>query len=281
MQVRIFQIISLFCWRFWKVSDWSLLSGQVHNQVVDCCQYLLSQGADPNTVDNYGETPLISVRHLLLQRRFNEAYAIVCLLTNNLELAVDVNAVDKRQHTLLAYSVGFGDITENVTRHLLNSGADVWQDHTNDKLSDDSAFKFFLKSLMQNNTTIDLSKKTLEMLCTAMSEQHHRMGKHIDRCMIEMGVAPRVNGPLFKRLRTIMAPFMGKPQSLKNLCLTSIRRSVLQNRPLKRLNQAYRKSPKVVLHSNTVAKVSRLNLPQQIQQLICLGEEEPRNSNDA
>merc|ERR1712088_753873 len=67
-------------------------------------------------------------------------------------------------------------------------------------------------------------------LCTAMESQQQQagitMGQHVDKTMLEVGVAPKINGPLFKQLRAEIAPFITKPQSLRFICIKSIRKSI-------------------------------------------------------
>merc|ERR1719486_1079304 len=83
---------------------------------------------------------------------------------------------------------------------------------------------------MSGCTDIKSSKQTLYMLCTAMESQQQQpgitMGHHVDKTMLELGVAPKINGPLFKQLRAEIAPFIAKPQSLRFICIKSIRKSI-------------------------------------------------------
>merc|ERR1719204_1209010 len=127
------------------------------------------------------------------------------------------------------------------------------------------------------------------------------MVRHVDRCMVEMGVAPKVNGPLFLRLRAKMAPHMIRPQSLMSISRTRIRAAILNNRcrnkGLKRLPQRILPSQQQLtpsvgankkqqadatntttttkhkLSSVTATRVCQLKLPQKISRYICLGEE--------
>ena len=172
---------------------------------------------------------------------------------------INVNATNiESKCSLLSYAVQHGDKTADVTRLLLNSGASVWQDYDSPKTTinsnkralkrsqnglsydivsqrrsknneDDSVFKCYLRSLMSGGTNIESSKQTLYMLCTAMESQQKSkitMRQHIDRTMLELGVAPKINGPLFKKLRAEINPFIAKPQSLRFICIKSIRKSI-------------------------------------------------------
>ena len=242
-------------------------SGKLKN-VLDCGKHLLDLSADPELRDASGDTPLLAIRHLLDQSRYSEAYEAVCLLTTH---QVDVNVRDlKTDQTLLSFAVQHGDRAEKITRHLLNSGARVWNEPTYKVLLDNSAFKSFLKALMTKRTTIEASTNTINMLCMVMAADVNRMILHVNRCMIELGVAPKVNGPLFLRLRAKMAPFMAKPQSLRSISLAQIRHSILRKNP-KRLQR--NQLSQLKLSSVTASRVCQLQLPQKLQNYICLGEE--------
>ena len=172
---------------------------------------------------------------------------------------INVNATNvESRGSLLCYAVQHGDKTSDVTRLLLNSGASVWQENDSSKSgshtkkralkrspnglnchqtlqrrsnnsNDDSVFTWYLRSLMAGSTDINTSKQTLYMLCTAMESQQNNkttMRQHIDRTMLELGVAPKINGPLFKKLRAEINRFIAKPQSLRFICIKSIRKSI-------------------------------------------------------
>ena len=227
---------------------------------------LLEEGADPNIPDYKGETPLLLTRCLFEKKMYSAAYAIVrvliydypAVLANDNHIKVNVNANNEKGGSLLSYAVQYGDKTADVTRLLLNSGASVWKDIESSSLpqarakrvaptrstegvncsqtrvlkkeDNESAFKAYLRSLMSGITDIKSSKQTLYMLCTAMESQQQQtgitMGQHVDKTMLELGVAPKINGPLFKQLRAEIAPFIAKPQSLRFICIKSIRKSI-------------------------------------------------------
>ena len=206
----------------------------------------------------------------------------------------------------MSYAVQHGDKTAEVSRLLLNSGASVWQDDSLEDLKcselDDitnSTFNWYLRSLMNGDTTIKTSKQTLYMLCTAMQSQqfHSTMGQHIDRVMLELGVAPKINGPLFKQLRAEIAPFITKPQSLRFICIKSIRKSIGKRQRqqmmrvtpvLKRLkpnssslqsstsrygrcNNSSSTAIKTTTAGTTISNC-KLKLPHKLQQFVCLEE---------
>ena len=228
---------------------------------------LLEAGADPNIPDNNGDTPLLTTRHLFDRQAFSTVHGVIRVLIyeyptvsgNVQNKKVNVNATNLSRRTILSFAVQHGDRAADVSRLLLNSGASVWPE--NDLIfseyrskysqkstqilsrgdsncsqassgvkeeSSESAFKWYLRSLMRGTTSIKDSKQTLYMLCTAMESQQHNasMGQHIDKTMMELGVAPKINGPLFKQLRTEIMPFITKPQSLRFICIKSIRKSI-------------------------------------------------------
>jgi len=132
--------------------------------------------------------------------------------------------------------------------------------------------------------TLEASAGTFEVLCAAMAQENtengssgngsfsgsNRMANHVDRAMIELGVAPKVNGPLFLRIRSAMAPYLARtPQSLMSLARHKIRRALLLNKGPKRLTTKASQRP---LQSLTTQKASQLHLPQKLRQFITMGE---------
>jgi hypothetical protein len=301
---------------------------------------LLQAGADPNIPDNKGETPLLTTRFLFEKNMYSVAHAIIRILIydypavsgNINHRKVNVNATNSSRGSLLFYAVQNGDNTADVTRLLLNSGSSVWKEEVdplecktkrtqkrspeglncsqarNVKSNNDSAFKWYLQSLMRGSTDINSSKKTLYMLCTAMESQQHdtSMGQHIDKAMLELGVAPKINGPLFKKLRAEISPFIAKPQSLRFICIKSIRKSIgkrqrqqmirVSSPPTKRLrknssssslpiqtssyslrnrrnsNPATTSTAVKSTISGTTISNCKLKLPHKLQQFVCLEE---------
>jgi hypothetical protein len=300
---------------------------------------LLEAGADPNVSDKDGETALLLTRHLFSRGMYSFAYAIIRALIydypgvigNINHRKINVNATNmESKGSLLSYAVQHGDKTAEVTRLLLNSGASVWQEDDSQNSNkrtqkrspngfsqlsqrrtknskDDSVFKWYLRSLMAGTTDIKASKQTLYMLCTAMESQQNdtTMGQHVDKTMLELGVAPKINGPLFKKLRAEISPFIAKPQSLRFICIKSIRKSIgkrqrqqmirVSSPPTKRLrtnssssslplqcstyslrnrrnsNPATSTAVKSTISGTTISNC-KLKLPHKLQQFVCLEE---------
>ena len=130
-------------------------------------------------------------------------------------------------------------------------------------------YRSWLKSIATGMVSFESSRETFEVLCNAMSceDDSNRMSKHVDRCMIELGVAPKVNGPLFLMIRSMMAPFLVRPQSLMNLARIKIRKAVRQQP--KRLNTRPLQHRPI---SVTADGTRQLHLPQKLRQFINMGE---------
>ena len=255
-QSKIKFFLVLICKHASYINKLIFTAGDVIN-AEETVRQLLEAGADPNIPDENGETPFLSTRNLFERRMYSIAHAIIRVLIYDYPLSlgnvshtkVNVNACNKSGESLLSYAVQHGDSTADVTRLLLNSGASVWEEegatnleskvkrtqkrsperlNCSHSVRNDSAFKWYLRSLMRGNTDIESSKQTLYMLCTAMESQQHpiSMRQYIDTTMVELGVAPKINGPLFKKLRAEIAPFISNPQSLRFICIKSIRKSI-------------------------------------------------------
>ena len=99
-----------------------------------------------------GETPLLSIRHLLDQSRYADALAAAQLLLCHHHNSVGSGSINVNERdgfsdqSLLSFSVVHGDAALGLTRFLLNSGARVFNDPTPHSLSrrlDGSAFRYF------------------------------------------------------------------------------------------------------------------------------------------
>ena len=200
-------------------------------------------------------------------------------------LTVDLNARDNlTDQSLLSFSVIHGDQTVDLTRFLINSGATVFNKYpqnnstphsttTARELRDGSAFRSWLKALSTGLLSLEDSRETLEVLCSAMScedvSNGPRISRHVDRCMIELGVAPKVNGPLFLKVRSLVAPHSARPQSLMSLSRKNIRRAL----------SGSQRTPVVVKRlgagqplSATANRSLHLKLPQKLRKFITMGE---------
>ena len=78
---------------------------------------------DVNSKDFRGETALTYVKFLLRHGQFLLAFEAASLL---LSRGADVDAEDYGHQTLLAHSLGYLDESADLTRLLLNHGAEVW-----------------------------------------------------------------------------------------------------------------------------------------------------------
>ena len=82
-----------------------------------------SGSVDVNARDQHGETALSLVRHLLRRGSHRLAMEIASQL---LDCGASVDAEDRGRQTLLSHSVAALDASSDLTRLLLNRGADVW-----------------------------------------------------------------------------------------------------------------------------------------------------------
>ena len=232
------------------------------------CKVLIEAGANPETRDHEGNTPLLQIRSLLDAGLYRESEEIAKLLLNGSN--VNVNAINSRDRTLLSYSAAHTDNSVSLTRLLLNAGAQVWPDvvtktshSTIDALArekDLSAFTWFLKSMMiREHATLDGAEETLYLLCAVMGETPVKMRQHVHRTMMQLGKSRNLNGPLFRRIHAEMIPYWARPQDLRYICLKSIRKSLGPKR----------------LSSETAT--SRLSLPKKLQHYVELREVPPRS----
>ena len=195
---------------------------------------LLNYGLNCHLADRQGNTPLTYLHHLLDRGLTSEA----TVLCHVLQLSrCDINHVNKANRTLLSYSVAKGDSAASLTRLLLNFGAKVFNLGREDQVNLDlveslhrereqSAFTWFLRSLMEMRMGLDNCEETIYLMGTAMGEDPNQMRSHVTRTMLHLAHSARAMGPLFQNLKQKLLPFWTKPQPLKYLCLKQIRQSL-------------------------------------------------------
>jgi hypothetical protein len=196
---------------------------------------LLAAGASLSLVDAGGNTVLTCLHHLLRQGRMQEAADIAELLLNSASGGCDVNWVNQEGRSLLSYSVSYLDASAELTRVLVNHGGRVWPHPapsaplsvpaiTADR--EESAFTWFLRTLISCVPDLGRAEATLACLCHEMGRDPARMKAHVLRVLLSEGRHPRVLGPLYLQLKLTMAPFWSEPQQLRYLAWKSVRRSL-------------------------------------------------------
>lgn len=210
----------------------------IGNSLVRVTNLLLETGLiDPKSQDDLGNTPLLQIQHLLRRNLFQEAADIANLILT--DERVDVDHVNRKNRSLLSYSVTYADKAVGLTRLLLNTGAGVWPapDTTSTSASDDviqklttereqSSFTWFLRSLMDRSCYLDQASGTLYLLGTKMGEEPVRMKNHVFRTMLHLGKGAARNGALFLQLKLSLMQYWCRPQDLKYQCLKRVRSTV-------------------------------------------------------
>ena len=203
-----------------------------------------------------------------------------------LEYKASLNALDAKGRSLLTYSVEAGDRCLALTRFLINLGAKTfryafkmyyidlflfkilkWNPlRFSDQLGNEaasSAFAWFLRAQMRKSKGQNLDEDSLYVLGTAIKSEGHDLGFKaiVDRTMVALGSSREVHGPLFRRLRGLLAPYWLQPLQLQKLAVHSLRRSLGP----KRLSTA----------GHELMLMSRLKVPRKLQRYITLEEKIP------
>ena len=233
---------------------------------------LLDMGANPSIKDKNNNTVLHLINLLLDQQRYSESLELAQILLRNDQMLEEINLVNNLNKTILAYSVTHGDKNIELSRLLINNGALIYPEpeqpnnYNNSNAKSEkseneiveiitkehqqSVFKSFLAALMEHRDLDDM-KETLDLLCHTMAvdDNPSRMKKHVLRAMLIEGKAFNAHGPLFIRLKRLMAPYWSRPLTLKYSCMKQIRRSM---------------GPKRLSRRGT----SKLSLPGKLQKYI-------------
>lgn len=226
---------------------------------------LIESGTPVNLMDGSGDLPLHLVRNFINpEDDLEETRQLVLVLVDE-HGADQVNQVDAKGRSLLTYTVEAGDRCQDLTRLLINLGAKMTPSDSTLNEADTSALAWYLRAQMrkpQSKNDDGLDEETLYLLCTAMMEEDGGSGLKlkaaVDRLMIALGTSRQVHGPLFRRLRGLMASYWLKPSQLRQMAVKSIRRSL---------------GPKRLSKGQEV--VSRLKVPHKLQRFITLEEKIP------
>lgn len=89
-----------------------------------------------------------------------------------------------------------------------------------------SAFTWFLRSIIRCRKLNSNSEKTLSVLCEVMGENPERMHSHVMRTMFRHAKCFKVLGPVFYQLKSAMMPYWRQPKDLKYLCRKEIRKVI-------------------------------------------------------
>lgn len=248
-----------------------LLSGAVKRNLAVTARILLEAGIPVDMKDHNGDTPLLLVKNLIMEScndqcpnvrmsevLMSEIRDLLTLLV--LDYKASLNALDAKGRSLLTYAVEAGDQCLALTRFLINLGAKTFSDQLVNEAAS-SAFAWFLRAQMRKSKVQNLDEESLYVLGTAIMSEGHDLGFKaiVDRTMVALGSSREVHGPLFRRLRGLLAPYWLQPLQLRQLAVHSLRRSLGP----KRLS----KGPEQMM--------SRLKVPRKLQRYITLEEKIP------
>jgi len=244
-----------------------LLSGAVKRNLVVTARILIEAGIAVDTRDLNGDTPLLLIKNLITEATADDLpmTSEVCDLLKLLvvEHHASLDALDAKGRSLLTYAVEAGDRCLAITRLLINLGAKTFSDQLGNEAAS-SAFAWFLRAQMRNYQQSHLDEDTLYVLGTAIIAEAHDLGFKaiVDRTMVALGTSREVHGPLFRRLRGLLAPYWLQPLQLRQLAVHSLRRSLGP----KRLSKG---------HNAELMMSARLKVPLKLQRYITLEEKIP------
>ena len=221
---------------------------------------LIEAGIPVDTKDQNGDTPLLLVKNLITESDgpTSEVCDLITLLVVDHHASLD--ALDAKGRSLLTYAVEAGDRCLALSRLLINLGAKTNSDQLGNEAAS-SAFAWFLRAQMRKSKGQDLDEDSLYVLGTAIIAEAHEMRFKaiVDRTMVALGSSREVHGPLFRRLRGLLAPYWLQPLQLRQLAVNSLRRSLGP----KRLSKGHE------------SMMSQLKVPRKLQRYITLEEKIP------
>ena len=255
-------------------------AGAVKRNLVVTARILIEAGIAVDTRDLNGDTPLLLIKNLITELAASNSSSTtnttadvdVCSSTSEIcdllkllvvEHHASLDALDAKGRSLLTYAVEAGDRCLAITRLLINLGAKTFSDQLGNEAAS-SAFAWFLRAQMRKPKGRDLDEDSLYVLGTAIIAEAHDLGFKaiVDRTMVALGTSREVHGPLFRRLRGLLAPYWLQPLQLRQLAVHSLRRSLGP----KRLSKG---------HNAELMMSARLKVPLKLQRYITLEEKIP------
>jgi hypothetical protein len=210
----------------------------------------MGHGPNLDLVDNCRRKDTVFTKlHVLLDRGLSPESLVELVQTLLLRAQTGGNVVDQfnaQERNLLSYTVALGDSVLELTRCLLNHGAQVLPARCS-IIRDRSAFTWLVRSIM-NRQSLEGHRETLNLLCQNMASDPEVMRTHVLSTMIHLGHSATVMAPLFIQLRALVSPYWAQPLPLIQLCRSSIRHSL---------------GPK-----NVAVGVTRLSLPPSLTQYL-------------
>ena len=193
----------------------------------------MRHGFDVTLEDCDGNNSLVLLSKLLDRKLFNEAVTIAEAILQHPKC--DANCVNKSGRGLLSYSVTHGDAAADLTRLLLNHGAQVLPVRASQgcdanevaRERESSAFTSFLRAVMRRQD-LESSHVTLKLLCDALAVDTEFMRTHVLSTMLHLGQqSSGANSAgmasLFVELKSTMSPYWRQPLPLRYLCVSRIR----------------------------------------------------------
>lgn len=206
---------------------------ETFEDVFEAATVLLHHGLDVTLEDNDGNTCLTYLGVLLERQLFAEGLELAKLFLN--DSRCNSNHLNRSARSLLSYSAAQGDACSDLTRLLLNHGAQVWpfraptgcdaSDVIRER--DASAFTAFFRAAMSGQG-LSNSQVTLRLLCDAMGAEPEFMRTHVLGTMLHLGqLSSGATSPwmvaLYVQIKAFMAPYWQQPSSLRYLCTNRIR----------------------------------------------------------
>lgn len=211
-----------------------LLKEKAFRKALALSELFIQAGSDVNAANVEGRTLLTySVQY------FDDSFELTRLLINSGATVWPLNT-----EIISGNSIGYiksdSQITNQFQTHLKppSDVTNVFRLDKNEKevlyfgpqiretsnYEKNSAFTWFLRSIIRCRKLNSNAEKTLAVLCEIMGENPERMHAHVMRTMFRHAKCFKVLGPVFYQLKSFMMPYWRQPKDLKYLCRKEIRK---------------------------------------------------------
>ena len=193
--------------------------------------YLSTLPLNVNHVDLNGDTALTLIGQKISTLENSEMYLICHIVANFVRMGADIHHKNKKGMCLLSYSLKHLDYSIELTRMLLNNGADMLKDRES---SQNYPLAVFIRTIIEQGA-LDNTERSIHLLGSVLSAKSSRTANDfLESCILSTLLAeakyPRSNVPnLIIELKEKFEYYWSEPATLQNISIHTIREALANN----------------------------------------------------
>ena len=193
--------------------------------------YLSTLPIKINHVDLNGDTALTLIGQKISKTENSEMFFICQIVANLLRMGANIHHRNNKGMCLLSYSLKHLDYSIELTRMLLNNGADMLRDRES---SQNYPLAVFIRKIIEQGS-LDNSERSIHLLGSVLCAKGTRTAyDHLESGILSTLLAeakyPRSNVPnLIIELKEKFEYYWSEPATLQNISIHTIREALANN----------------------------------------------------